>query len=199
MLLFELLDSPLPWTVIEKEDNQVTYEFTLPDGGRTIHVIYVADPYSAGKWVVVFNDATVDNRTPEYSINNKGGELAVFSTVLDTMKDFLTKNERVFKLVFEASESNRQKLYARMLKRYIQPPWHFKVGEFEDDASDIGKEVVAEAKAAAPVVEPTPVASEPVAKTATADVSDAPADAPETVEGNAPESDMGSDYKDLPF
>ena len=73
-----------------------------------------------------------------------------------------------------------------------------KVGEFVDDASDVGKEVVAEAKATAPVVEPTPVA-ETAPETTPAPVTEAPADAPETVGDEAPSTDMGSDYKDLPF
>ena len=70
-----------------------------------------------------------------------------------------------------------------------------KVGEFEDDASDIGKEVAAATPVEkAPVVEtPAPVVSEPVAETAPVDVSEAP----ETV--TEPEGDGGGDYDDLPF
>jgi len=63
-----------------------------------------------------------------------------------------------------------------------------KVGEFEDDASDVGKEI----KAAAPVT-PTPAPVE----TAPAPVAEAPANAPETV--NEPDGETGSDYDDLPF
>ena len=87
-----------------------------------------------------------------------------------------------------------------------------KVGEYTDDASDIGKEVIAAsapatpapvAETPAPVAEtpaptqpatPAPVASEPVAEAAPVDV----ADAPETVP-TEPEGDAGSDYDDLPF
>ena len=67
-----------------------------------------------------------------------------------------------------------------------------KVGEFQDDASDIGKEVTAEAQAKAAVV--APVVSEPVPETAPVDVTDAP----DTVQ-NEPEGDTESDYDDLPF
>jgi len=73
-----------------------------------------------------------------------------------------------------------------------------KVGKFTDDASDIGKEVTAEAQAKATVAEPVaetaPVVSEPVAETAPVDVSDAPETVPP-----APEGDSGGDYDDLPF
>jgi len=68
-----------------------------------------------------------------------------------------------------------------------------KVGEFEDDAVDMGKQIVAESTQ--PPVDTTPAPTQPpVDTTPVEDVGDAP----ETV-GDAPETDMGSDYNDLPF
>ena len=63
-----------------------------------------------------------------------------------------------------------------------------KVGEFEDDASDIGKETLA--------ASPAPVETAPAAPVAEAPVQDL-SEAPETV--TEPEGDTGSDYDDLPF
>jgi len=73
-----------------------------------------------------------------------------------------------------------------------------KVGEFEDDATDVGKAITGAAQESAPPVTPPVETSvtqpEPVATTA-----EAPAEAPDTVQDNEPEADSGSDYDDLPF
>jgi hypothetical protein len=76
-----------------------------------------------------------------------------------------------------------------------------KVGTYKDDASDIGKETIAETKTEVPVVEPVaetapetiPAAvTEPVAESV---AETAPEVAPPVEEGDG----LGSDYDDLPF
>jgi len=74
-----------------------------------------------------------------------------------------------------------------------------KVGNFEDDASDVGKEVIAaSAPAPAPVAETapktTPAATTAVAEAEPVDVSDAP----DTVQDES-DDEVGGDYDDLPF
>jgi len=77
-----------------------------------------------------------------------------------------------------------------------------KVGSFSDDASDIGKEVIAEAKKEEPVAvaEPAPAVttSNPVETNAT---TEAPEEDNEPEEVDGPEDDFsgGDDYEDLPF
>ena len=66
-----------------------------------------------------------------------------------------------------------------------------KVGEFEDDASDIGKETLAAAaQNTTPAPEPVAEATQPAV-----DVSEAP----ETVQDEPEGDDLGADYEDLPF
>ena len=67
-----------------------------------------------------------------------------------------------------------------------------KVGEFEDDASDIGKETLAAAQQSAPAAVETPATS--VTEAEPVDMSEAP----DTVQDDEPD-DMGNDYDDLPF
>ena len=67
-----------------------------------------------------------------------------------------------------------------------------KVGEFNDDASDVGKEVAAEANTNVTATEPVATTIEPVAETVSAPVA-------ETVGSVDDSSDEPDDYDDLPF
>lgn len=125
MKIFEVLDKPLPYKLTDKEQEEELYTFRLPDR-RTVTVIFYAPEHLAdGIWEVLFKIAG-DQRQNQYAPTGDGGEIKIFSTMSKIILDFLNSHEEVFKLILEAEESNRKTLYARMLKRLVKPPYHFK-------------------------------------------------------------------------
>lgn len=137
MLLFELLDNPVEWTLTTNKDRQVAYAFTLPDGREIVvnfallgtfdkNTSFTTDA-GVNVWILVFRDNEEPQRDDDgeevdpFGVTGGGGELIIFATVLEIVADFL-QNHPNDVVRFSADEPNRQTLYHRLISRYIKPP-----------------------------------------------------------------------------
>lgn len=131
MLLLELFGKPGQWQEVQGGPRTKAYKFTLPEpDSRTfvVNVIHNDKTMSGDRiWEVSFRDEN-DTRgiSKSFDKTNKGNELAIFSTVLDIVGNFIAQNPDDI-VMFSAEEMNRQTLYHRMLTRYIKPPMAFEM------------------------------------------------------------------------
>lgn len=125
MLLFELFGKPVQW----QESASGLYKFTLPEpDGRTFVVHFeLREEEADNVWELSFRDANDPRGNAQsFEKTNKGNELAIFSTVLDIVRDFIAKSPEEV-VMFSAEEPNRQTLYYRMISRYVKPPMAFEI------------------------------------------------------------------------
>ena len=113
MILTELFDQAVP-----HEMNGTSGKFEINGKSYTIDIVSPDEP---GVYEVSFHlerQQPVDGKKEEYGVTNSGDEIAVFSTVVKIIKDFVAKTQ-VKELVFaaKAKEPSRIKLYDRMVKR----------------------------------------------------------------------------------
>ena len=125
MLLLELFTDPYEWE--EHEEN---------DGGDASTFVFKTDkgiPYDVDferintpaddipLWSVEFsNQAKQTSPNNRFGITGSGNSPQVLATVMDIVQDFAQSHGGVY--TFSASEPSRSSLYARVLKRFIQPP-----------------------------------------------------------------------------
>ena len=109
----ELFNKPARWKPKKQTKDYASYEAYIE--GKKLFIFF--DQNSKGVWETLF---TVDS---ELEVTGGGDEIAVFSTVLDVMNDFIEKYEPE-KISFEATksketrDSSRTKLYDRIIKRF---------------------------------------------------------------------------------
>lgn len=118
--LLEAFDAPLPYTWSEQpaipkaHDGYTSAVFTDPLGrpGQVNFYRTKRPDGSTAVDVAFFIDGQAD-RQPA-----KGNERKIFSTVINSIRDYLTKTKPEI-ITFSADESNRARLYKKMLQREL--------------------------------------------------------------------------------
>ena len=119
MLLFELLDKPLEWQETFNSPEGYVAEFNLPDG-RTFGTVFEFVRDEPPIYEISFSDKQA-SKQEVHDISNKGSELLIFATVMDIIQTFVADNPDSL-VYFTAKEPSRQKLYNRMVSRFVKPP-----------------------------------------------------------------------------
>ena len=127
----ELFDKPARWKMTANRPSYVGYESNVNSQNLSVSFYFVDDEYD--HWSVTFaTDLGTD-------VTGEGDEIAIFSTVLDIIDDFVTlKNpEKLFFLAdkSKAGRDSRIRLYDRLIRRYA-PSIGFKLEDrFEYEGS----------------------------------------------------------------
>lgn len=118
--LEEAFDKPYPFTGGRKQSNYYVYNFKTADGSKVVvkmEEMTWSDDEST--WSIVFL------RNGTAVVTGEGDALRIFATVIATIKDFV-KKEKPQEMTFSAEKPNtgsrgsREKLYARMTKKFAQ-------------------------------------------------------------------------------
>lgn len=125
MILTELFDSPVPYKWVQTDDRSGVATFQIGDSE------YQFNAYAGGTEEYYPEDDELPEVDIEFCrmVNNKcvqditGDSNAnqVFATVVAITRDYMNTHP-VGALMFSGKESNRQKLYLRMIKRLL-PTW----------------------------------------------------------------------------
>lgn len=113
MILTELFDQAAP-----HEMNGTSGKFEINGKSYTIDIVSPDEP---GVYEVSFHltrDKPTDGKHEVYGITKTGDEIAVFSTVINIIKEFVAKTQ-IKELIFAASakEPSRVRLYDRLVRR----------------------------------------------------------------------------------
>lgn len=114
-LVIESFDSDVKGKVTKAGNN--FFSTTADVGGRTIlfnAAIY--GPSGLNQWEIDFLEKT--NKGPTYGKSGSGNEMQVFSFVIDSLKELISRYHPE-EIIFNShkADMNRSKLYARMMKR----------------------------------------------------------------------------------
>jgi len=110
----ELFDKPARWQMTRNRPDSVQYKSNV--NGKNLLVLFQFDD-DYEHWSVTFaTDLTTD-------VTGEGDEVAIFSTVLDIIDDFVTLKDPE-KLFFMADKNktgkdSRIRLYDRLIRRYV--------------------------------------------------------------------------------
>lgn len=116
MILYELFDKKSNYTT----DSNGNSQFTVNDKDYSVEFNHIKD----GIYDVAFGLLSAPGyggyRGTKYSMQGTGDELAVFSTVMEIVKQFVTNTSNLNTLTFSANsdEHSRIGLYDRLLKRF---------------------------------------------------------------------------------
>ena len=112
MLLNELFDNPVEWKYYNVSESGAAAAFVIGDN----RYIVTINEYDYTVYNIIFEIANVNDQTKydSHGITNTGNQYAVFSTVKDILKDFMSKH-KTLALVFTAKEKSRASLYAKMV------------------------------------------------------------------------------------
>ena len=126
--LDESFNKPYPYTGGKKQSNYYVYNFKTDDGSRVVvKMEEMAWSDDESSWSIVFL------RNGTAVVTGEGDALKIFATVIATIKDFV-KKVKPQEMTFSAEKPNagskggskkaplgsREKLYARMTKRFAQ-------------------------------------------------------------------------------
>lgn len=149
MKLFEILNTVIPFKITYKSKGEVVYKFSINELDYVVELHKLMDK----DWQISFfisnspnlNNINKDNsddwgvdvsddNNDEYTKSNTGNELAVFSTVIKIITDFLKTND-VDELGFSARnvEPSRVKLYTRLMSKYKIPGY---IGKSSSDSRE---------------------------------------------------------------
>lgn len=126
--LDESFNKPYPYTGGKKQSNYYVYNFKSDDGSRVVvKMEEMAWSDDESSWSIVFL------RNGTAVVTGEGDALRIFATVIATIKEFVRK-EKPQEIVFSAEKpdtgpggrgkkaplGSREKLYARMTKKFAQ-------------------------------------------------------------------------------
>ena len=126
--LNESFNKPYPYTGGRKQSNYFVYNFKTDDGSKVVvKMEEMAWSDDESSWSIVFL------RNGTAVVTGEGDALRIFATVIATIKDFV-KKVKPQEMTFSAEKPNtgsrgsgkkaplgsREKLYARMTKRFAQ-------------------------------------------------------------------------------
>lgn len=119
MLLTEVFQQPYPWKWTKEHKDFVEAHFSLDDGGEIfVDIEYFRD---SATWDLEFSrkgESEVGN-VDKYGAGfttGQGDAFRVFATMKEIIQSFVRKHNPT-RIVFAANETNRQKLYSRMLPK----------------------------------------------------------------------------------
>ena len=121
-ILNEAFESAVPYKWVVNDNKSAVAEFVIVQPGRFFSkkLKYGFDAFNYGEsWKIAFYQ--IVNGKKVYTKTGTGNEKAVFSTVVEIMKDFFSTHE-VNSIIFSAEEKNRQSLYSRLAKTFL-PSW----------------------------------------------------------------------------
>lgn len=127
MLLREVFSTVAPFSWTEQSPDAYEAEFMVEDAFYRVSFLLIKKEwYKSDFWnaqFIMVNGTTRDEEgNVGYGIEQTGNAGIVFGTVIQIIKEFITKaNPKLIK--FEAKEPSRQKLYSRMLRLFRQPNW----------------------------------------------------------------------------
>lgn len=133
MLINEILDRKVKYTILKDGDSQIKAQATI--NGRTI--IFYGEETWHGIWEVAFGEKEEGDDDITYKKTGNGGELEVFSMVKELTLE-LVKKHSPRKITFQAAKDvkgNRGNLYARLIDRFKVPGYKIerKSGDKRDD------------------------------------------------------------------
>lgn len=115
MQLNELFNSSIKYELLANKPDYWNAKYTLSTGQDLVIAARNELPEMYNIWDIIFS---VDNNL---SLTGSGNEFEVFAAVTAMLRDFV-KTVKPLQVSMSAEESNRAKLYARMLKRCL-PGW----------------------------------------------------------------------------
>lgn len=109
--LYETMSQSLPFKWEYSDETQAKAVFDI--NGLHYGVIFSQDEDNEARWDVVFDIENRPTSDEKYSPSNTGNASLVFSTVLQTVVEFVKHYPDVYIIVFTAKEPSRQKFYDR--------------------------------------------------------------------------------------
>ena len=131
MRLNEIFDKALPWEWDKNpSDTNMVAFFQVDDAEYNVEF----DSSMEGQWGFDFGRSE-SNNSPVSEITGTGNQYAVFATVVDIVKEFISQNDPNH-IVFSAdrNEPSRIKLYNRMLKMFPKDKYDVKITNEADSA-----------------------------------------------------------------
>jgi hypothetical protein len=117
MLLNEVFNQPYKWKSLGSGKWEYSAGFKMEDGATYMIAAYLQDINNKPTWM--FNFSRIEEgKSPNYGITNTGNQQQIFATILDILFSFISeKNPN--RIIFDAVELNRKKLYIRMIKSLL--------------------------------------------------------------------------------
>lgn len=108
----EVLNKPVAWRWTNKDQYNWSASFRVGDASYEVWI----DNNSSDDWELIFRLSHLIGNpdVSAYGITKTGGELAVFSTVIDVLKAFIRERSPV-RIWFTAKEDSRKRLYKAFL------------------------------------------------------------------------------------
>ena len=113
MLLYEVLESPVPWKMKDTQEDLLSATFSVGD----IEYIATFEKFSPTEWEFLFLQKGL-----KFGITGTGHEYKVFSTAVDILKHFIQKTKATT-FEFSAKEPSRIKLYDRFAMMAEKMGW----------------------------------------------------------------------------
>lgn len=130
--IFEVFNKVLPWEWDDSEtsDHHMTAYFQVDDADYNVEF----ESSMENQWGFDFG-RSVGKNAPVSTITGTGKQYAVFSTVVDIVKDFIRQIDPD-QLVFSAArdEPSRVKLYDRMVKMFPKDRYDINVSDVQDSS-----------------------------------------------------------------
>ena len=117
MLLNEVFDNPTKWDVKDSGPKRASFEFIIDDN---VYVVEINRSIVSLQEIQVYDvnfAIKINGSEATFDLTNTGNQYTVFSTVMDIIKDFTSKNE-VGALFFNAKEQSRISLYTKMISLF---------------------------------------------------------------------------------
>lgn len=123
MLLTELFNKPMEWEKDEEfsDEDAFSASFQTP-GGKSFDVYIHTRAEDPKTYEVEFSDSNERDHKKRFAITGEGDAVAIMSTVLEVVGNFLQNNPDSV-LYFSSTEKSRSTLYYRMIKRAVKPPF----------------------------------------------------------------------------
>lgn len=131
MLLFEIFNKTLPWEWDRKQYTNTNMVAYFQVDGAEYNVEF--DSIGENHWSCEFGRSVGDN-APVSTITGTGNQYAVFATVVDIVKEFMSQNDPD-QLMFSAAskEPSRIRLYDRMLKMFPKDQYDVEVSDVKNE------------------------------------------------------------------
>jgi len=135
MILLELLNSSTDFRVTKNTDRDV--RTTFESNGRTIEAD--AEMIRDGIWEFAFAErkhrhSRFDLSSSKLNVTGSGGELEVFSTIVEIMKMIIKeKSPTELRFTAEKSEASRVKLYDKLINRIKVPGYDTEIDKTASD------------------------------------------------------------------
>jgi hypothetical protein len=126
----EAFDKPYSFRVVDSDDKGYFVEWVTANGIKFDMTIEAADRSqpTTVPWNATFKSHGKSGHRWTFSMTGEGDEFRIMSTALSVLKSFAKKYPQVKVVQFTADKgdtgsSSRQKVYSRMIKRYLPSGW----------------------------------------------------------------------------